>query len=522
MPKMPAISFSGRVLTEPDDVSPYLLDESSFAGHALGVVLLEDPADTETVSKLLRACTSTGTPLTMSARRTSYTGASIPQGGWVLALPATTGLEQVHVRREPDGSGRARSPSSAFMVDLALAAESARAFFPPDPTSRKTCSVGGAVACNASGARSFKYGPMGAFVEALTVVLPTGEVLQLVRGEHPPVDGAFELDLDRGRVRVPCPAPRPEGVKSALGYATFEPPDALDLFIGSEGTLGYISEVEVRLLPACQVFAALAVFRDEALVYRLVSRLQQGLPGLSPMSVEFFDRRSLELAGRQFPRLAVPEDAAAALFLEEDHDAADLERLMSLYYEVLVEAGVPDLGAYLRVPSNRTEHEALRDFRHAVPEAINATARQRGLRKLGTDLAWPRPRLSEMTETYRDVLDDVPRALGAKVAEAFLREWGRPLPLTLDFAAFGHIGDSHLHVNLLPSDACEMAAGKLLYDHLARRCVAAGGVISGEHGIGKSKRDLLTELSDPETLETRRAIKAVLDPAGILARGNVI
>lgn len=510
-----------RISEGAEALESYTRDESSFTGHADALATVLDATDTAAIADLLRACSAAGRPVTFSARRTSLTGAAVPEGGLVVGLPALSGPEHVRI----DTVARsATAPSSVFMVDVAEAAERAGLFFPPDPTSRKTCSLGGAIACNASGARSFRHGPTGAFVEGLTVVLATGEVLTLRRGDHPPVEGEFVLSLERGEVRVPCPAPRPVGIKSSLGYSTFEPPDLIDLFIGSEGTLGYIADATVRLLPGVEVFAALAIFRSEAAAVALVAKLQTATPphGVAPMSVEWFDRRSLALAGARHPRLGVPADAEAALLLEETHAPGDAERVLEAWYTVLLEAGVPDDAPYLRVPTSHAQHEELREFRHAVPESINALARQRGLRKLGTDLAWPRPMLQRMFARYAEVLADMPAALGPASVAAFEAEWARPMPRTLDHATFGHVGDSHVHVNLLPADPAEMACGRLIYDLLSRECAAAGGAISGEHGIGKSKRAMLAATTAPGQLSQMRAIKRALDPANILARGNVI
>jgi D-lactate dehydrogenase (cytochrome) len=510
-----------RFSTDADTLEPYLRDESSFTGHADGLAVLDDARDVEAIASLLRDASASGRAVTFSARRTSLTGAAVPEGGLVVAIPALAGPEHVTV---DTSRGRATAPASVFMADVADAAERAGLFFPPDPTSRKTCSLGGAVACNASGARSFRYGPTGAFVEGLTVVLATGDILRLERGAHPPVDGHFVLSLARGPVRIPVPEARPTGIKNALGYATFDPPDVIDLFIGSEGTLGYIAEATLRLLPGVEVFAALALFPSEATALDFVAALQSETPphGVRPMSVEWFDRRALALAAARYPRLGVPDEAVSGLLLEEAHPPGDGEAVMEHWYTALIEAGVPDAPAWLRVPTSHAQHEALRDFRHAVPESVNALARQRGLRKLGTDLAWPRPMLHRMAALYHEVLADLPAAVGPEVCADFLARHGRPFPKTLDTATFGHVGDSHLHVNLLPADPVEMAAGKIVYDHLSRLCAAAGGAISGEHGIGKAKRPMLAETTPTGRLATMRAIKHALDPAGILCRGNIL
>ncbi len=511
-----------HVEADPSVLERYLCDESSFRGHAEGLIRVRDPHQ---VGAVLRAASARGVPVTFSARRTSLTGAAIPLGGWVIALPETSSPDAVEI----DVDARtATAPAHVLCADLETAAAAHGLFFGPDPTSRKECSVGGAVACNASGARSFAFGPWGEWVVGLTVVLASGDVLRLRRGEHPPVDGAFHLALADGMLRVPCPGPRRRDVKSALGYALYDPPDVVDLFVGSEGTLGYLHDVTVRLLPARPIFAALIFWPTEGPALDFVARLQATRgpdadpAGVAPMSVEWFDRRSLELAGARHPRFRVPADAAAALFVEQRHAPEDEEAVTSAWYEALIEAGAPDDEAWLRIPRTAADLDAFRDFRHAVPESVNDLARQRGLRKLGTDLAYPAGWLHRMAAHYRGALADLPAAVGPEAAAAFAAEHHRPLPRTLDSATFGHIGDNHLHVNLLPRDAAEAAAGRLLYYALARHCAAHGGAISGEHGVGKSKRDLLAELLPAADLEVMRAVKAALDPTNILGRGNVL
>lgn len=505
------------IIQSPEVLERFLVDESSFTGHADGVIFIESVTQ---VADLLKQATAEGTPVTFSARRTSLTGAAIPQGGLVLALPEDSDPDSVKVDVE---AGTATAPAHVLWSDVELAAERAGLFLPPDPTSRKSCSIGGSVACNASGARSFGYGPTGAWVEGLTVALTTGDVLTLRRGEHPPIDGEFVLDLPSGPLRLPAPPPRRTDVKNSLGYATFDPPDVIDLFIGSEGTLGYIHEVTLRLAPGVEVFAALVFWDDLQKALDFVAQLQSAPPeGVQPMSVEWFDGPSLALAGARYPRFAVPESAVAALFVEQGHRPEDGDAVMEAWYTALIEAGAPEDERALRMPTSKAQLETFRDFRHAVPESINALARQRGLRKLGTDLAYPAGWLHRMVAHYHAALADVPGTLGAEAAAAFEAAWDRPLPQALDFAAFGHIGDNHLHVNMLPKDPAEAAAGKLMYTALAQHCVQAGGVISGEHGVGKSKRDLLTATLTPEQIALMRRIKALLDPAGVLAPGNLL
>ncbi|MCA9527404.1 MAG: FAD-binding oxidoreductase [Myxococcales bacterium] len=498
-----------------DALAPYLVDEAGNRGSAERLVRTGDLAE---IAALLRQASAVGVPVTFSARRTSLTGSALPDGGWLVVLPEDSSPDLVVV----DGA-EATAPARVLVSDVEAAADAAGRFFGPDPTSRKTCSIGGAVACNASGARSFRYGPTGAWVEGLTVCLASGEILRLRRGEHPPIDGAFHLQTAAGPLVIPCPPAHPAGLKDSLGYATQrERPDVIDLFVGSEGTLGYLHDVTLRLLPRREIFAALVFWDAVGPALDFVQQLQTAPPaGLAPMSVEWFDRASLELAAARHPRLGVPASAAAALFVEQRHDKGDEDAVAMAWYEALLAAGAPDDDRALRIARNKRDLEAFREFRHAVPESINALARGRGLRKLGTDLAWPPGTLHQMVAYYDAAVADVHQALGADGVAAFTAAHGHPPASRLDAAAFGHIGDNHVHLNLLPRDAAEAAAGKALYHAMSLHCAALGGAISGEHGVGKSKRDVLAEVLPPARLAQMRAIKAALDPAGVLGRGNL-
>ncbi len=478
-------------ITDPEAIEPYLRDEAGYTGAADGLWRAHSLED---VVACFRAASESGTPVTLSARRTSLTGAAMPSGGWVLALDEVSSPGAVAIDLE---ARTATAPAQTLVADLEAAAEAAGLFFPVDPTSRKSCSIGGAVSCNASGARSFAHGPLGAWVDGLVVVLVDGTVLRLKRGEHPPADGAFEV---AGR-RLPALPARPRRVKTAVGFQAFDPPDLIDVFIGAEGTLGYIHEVTVRLLERKPVFAALCFFEDLTRTLDFVEVLQNAPPpeGVEPMSVELFDRRALELAAARHPRFSIPSSAQAALFVEQRHPRGAEDEVAMAWYEALLAAGAPDDESFLRLSRSHADLEAFREFRHAVPESVNALARSRGLKKLGTDLAYPRGWLHRAVEYQLKT-----------VAEA-----------GLDAAMFGHIGDNHLHLNLLPRDAAEAALGQRLYVEMARHCAAAGGSISGEHGIGKAKRALLSEVLPAEHLAVMQAAKRALDPQDLLGRGNV-
>jgi D-lactate dehydrogenase (cytochrome) len=356
--------------------------------------------------------------------------------------------------------------------------------YPPDPTSRHECTLGASIACNASGARTFRYGPTRRWVQALEVVLPTGEVRTVTRGD--PVPEGW-----------PVPAWQEPQVKTAAGYPA--PVDALDLFIGQEGTLGIVTRAVVRLcaLPS-GVLGVLAFLpsRQAAVAFVNVARAAARADphgALSPRCLEYFDQACLRFVRERFG--AIPDTAAAALFCEQEVEPAHGEEgHLEAWWSTLEACGaLVDATIIANDPGGQARLHALR---HAVPAGINEEVVRNGMPKVGTDLAVPDAALDEMMALYEQA----------------------PLP----HALFGHIGDNHLHLNLLPRNAEELAEAKAFYERLARRAVALGGTVSGEHGIGKLKKHYLAMMVEPATLATFRRLKRHLDPNWILGRGTLV
>lgn len=497
-------------------------DEAGNRGWATALVQLEIERAMQQVRELMLYAGRKRLSLTFSARRTSLTGAAVPCGGLVVRLPEHSDPALVMVDRE---AGTATAAPWLLVADVQCAAEEAGLFLPPDPSSGHLCSLGGAVACNASGARSYQYGPLGDWVTALSVILASGETVHLQRGEHPPHNGFFVLPLATGDLRVPCPPQRPAGLKSAVGYGVSARPDLMELFLGSEGTLGYIAAVTVRLIPRPAIFSALAFWPCASDAVEFVAALQEKrLAGLSPMSIEWFDRRSLELATWWLATapIPVPPAAQAALLVEQACAEEEMDDVAEAWCEALTNAGVPGQSEWSCLPRTHAQRLNVQAFRQAVPEAANSLMRARGLRKVATDLAYPRGWLRPMMATYQADLSDIPAALGPDLVREHSRRWRRSPPSSLDHAIWGHIGDNHLHVNLLPENEAEAALAQLLAQHWTRHCATSGGAISGEHGIGKIRSRMLAELMPAEHLAKLRAVKQALDPQGLLAPGNIL
>ena len=344
--------------------------------------------------------------------------------------------------------------------------------YPPDPTSEAECTLGGTLATNATGARTLKYGSTRAWVREVQVVHADGSVADYARREVE---------------------------KDNAGYHPFLSP--VDLFVGSEGTLGVLTRVVVRLTdkPA-GVAGLLAPFSSvDAAVAAAVSLRAQA--ALEPRCIELLDGWALAVARAQGSRLTLPSQAGAALYLEEETPgemgAARLDRWLAF---------LGDAGA--RVDDTVMVEDAagiaeLRRLRHAVPSTFNERAAAfvpAGGRKVAMDWAVPVRHLPELVRLTR-----------RRVEAAGVGTW----------TVYGHVGSGHPHVNLLARDAEETARYRELARQLASEAVARGGTVAAEHGIGKTKRELLSVMHPSWVLRAMRAVKRELDPKGLLAPGNL-
>ncbi|RME27261.1 MAG: FAD-binding oxidoreductase, partial [Deltaproteobacteria bacterium] len=263
-------------ITDPAVIEGYLSDASNTRGRAEA---LFRPRSAEEVAEVLAEARHRRVPVTVTARRTSTTGAPVPEGGWLLS---TEMLDRIHAADDAEGG--------VLLGDYQDRVENDGRLFPPDPTSRRECSLGAAIACNASGARSFRYGPTRPWVEALQVVLPDGTIRWC--------DRSTPLPADWPRPRWQEPA-----VKTAAGY--FPADNLLDLMIGQEGTLGVITRARLRLVPLpAAVLSLMAFLPDLDRTLRLVERARAGArrpwrptaeaSALDPRAIEYFDDAALD------------------------------------------------------------------------------------------------------------------------------------------------------------------------------------------------------------------------------------
>jgi D-lactate dehydrogenase (cytochrome) len=286
-------------------------------------------------------------------------------------------------------------------------------------------------------------------------------------------------------------------VKNAAGYFVKPEMDLVDLFIGAEGTLGVVTQITVKLIPEPEQMNGLTAFFDsEIKTLEFVRRLRATA---DPVAIEFFDCRSLELMRRmksEQPAFSeLPELRPAfhtAVYFEFDSDVPDA---------VIEEA---DKAVACWFCEGEREIEALKNLRHAVPEAVNMLISERkktlpGLTKLGTDMSVPDSQLGNVMQMYHG---------GLSAAE-------------LEYVIFGHIGNNHVHVNILPRSMEEYARGKELCLEWAKQVAEWGGSVSAEHGIGKIKTDFLRLMYGEESIREMRNLKHLFDPLHLLNTGNL-
>lgn len=442
---------------------------AGYARDASGMTMVPDavlrPRDEQDVVEALAAASAARTAVTVAGAQTSTTGASITDRGALMSLRA---LDQM-VRIDPERSV-VRASCGVIVADLRRACAEAGFLFTPDPTADESSTVGGAVACNASGARSFAYGATRPHVAALRVA-------------H--ADGAVEEYR------------RPEVAKNTAGYLVAQ--DPVDWFVGSEGTLGVVLEAEFTLLPLPARTTGLAVpFRSETEALAFVTAAREGTT-VRPRCLEYTDAEATGFMRRAADDEGWARGASAMVYTEDsgDEPEAPLDAWLAL---IEAHGGLTD---DLRVFEGDTALREARRLRHAVPAAMHERAAPflaKGGRRVSTDWAVPHREMAAALEASRRAAD----ALGIEHA-----------------VTYGHAGDGHPHQNWVARDPDELRVRETCVDRTLHEVVRRGGTVAAEHGIGKLKKRWLPLQLGERQYAVMRALKAALDPVGVLAPGNL-
>ena len=425
-----------------------------FASNAPEIVVFAQ--STEQVSTLLRFASANKIPVTARGAGFGYVGGCVPvRGGIALSLARMNRIKEISF-----ADAIAIVEPGVITAELQAKVREQKLFYPPDPASKKDCSLGGNVATNAGGPRCLKYGVTRNYVAGLEVVLSNGEVLRV-----------------GGRVH-----------KNKTGF------DLIGLFVGSEGMLGVVTEITLKLLPMPPARATLsASFTSMTEAAATVQKIFA--VGFLPSSVELADAFTLEAARRDSGAADVPE-GNAHLLVELDGQPetvrVEMEKLHALVRDCRPVS--------LQVATTEVDCERFWALRRAFSNSLRAT----GLTKLNQDIVVPRSRLVDLVE----------------FAEALSKRSGFPI------ACFGHAGDGNMHVNIMADrynrEAAVRERAERTLDELFAQVLAFGGVITGEHGIGLAKKRWWPQATTDVSREVHKTIKDALDPDGILNPGKFL
>lgn len=516
--------MDGLIKELTDDFSGYLKDESRTTGRAESISF---PRSESEVRQILAELAPTRTKITVQGARTGLAAGAVPFGGHVMnmgrmnrALGLRRKGDKFYLRVEPGvilsqlkkDIEEKRFQSSGWDEESLLCAREFAAspehFFPTDPTETSAC-IGGIVACNASGARSYMYKAARGHISALRLALWDGSVIALKRGET--FARGRELTLAReggGKLFVKLPTYDMPLAKNASGYYVHDDMDAIDLIIGSDGTLGALVEAELELMPLpAVIWGATSFFKSEEEALGFVA----GVRGVTEVAaIEYFDGGALDILRGQKKKSQAfaglpdaPTDAGCCVYVElHCSDAAQaMERLLTVG-ALTEEAGGDERKSW--AARDPRDLESLHFFRHAVPESANLHVDELrktdpSIIKLGSDMSVPDARLAEVIALYREGL----------------RRYG------LQSAAWGHIGDNHLHVNVLPRGGEDYQKGKKLFAEWAEKISLMGGSVSAEHGVGKIKAHFLELMYGREHIKEMALTKRAFDPYFVFGCGNL-
>ena len=449
--RLRAIVGNENVLTSPEDTIPYGFDGTAALKGPVSVVVL--PGSTEEISAVVKFAAEYGRAIVTRGSGTGLSGGSVPSEGCIILC--LTRLDKILSVDAANLTVRAQCGVITAAIDAAV--QKHGLFYPPDPGSMKISTIGGNVAENSGGLRGLKYGVTRDYVMGLEVVLPDGRIAQFGNA---------------------C-------VKDVAGYSM------KDLFIGSEGTLGIITEVLLKVLPRPAARRTMLASYD---------RMEDAAQTVSdiiaakiiPCTLEFLDRMTIGCV-EDYAKIGLPRDCEALLLMETDgHPAAVAEEAEQML--ALARArGARDV----RVA--RDDAEALQ-LASARRSAFAALARVRPTTIL-EDVTVPRDKLAEMV--------------------AFVAEVAKKHQLLV--GTFGHMGDGNLHPTFLTDerDAAEMARVHEALEEIVTKTLALGGTITGEHGVGLAKKAWLRRQVGENSHDLMREIKRAWDPRNLLNPGKI-
>lgn len=471
------------------DLLNYLEDTSNVQGKAF---LLYLPQNTPEVLISIQECCKKKIPFTLSSGRTGTTAGAIPSEGAVISLEKLNKIISIDKEKQT-----ICLEAGVSLENLEKEANKFNLTFRALPT-ESLAFVGGAIATSASGVKGFKYGSIRKYVKGLEVVLTTGEVVNIKRGKIISRGRCFDFEYDGRRFKFKIPFYQLPKVKSQAGYFVGDNMDLIDLFIGSEGTLGIVTACELSLqkIPF-NVFDGLVFFPKETMALVFVDKIKElkKKGELDPASLEFFDWDSLKLLKSEYS--FIPSAKAAVYFEQEVENEAGYEALLLKWQELIEESGALPEESILA--DNPKERKRVFEFRHKIPQIINEFLRRKKQVKTAGDIAVGDDKFHQMYVFYKKI---------AKESK-------------MKCVNFGHIGESHLHFNFLPRNDSEGQRARKYLEAFCRKAVSLGGTVSAEHGIGKIKKPYLKIMYKEHEIKEMAALKKYFDPSCLLGLDNI-
>ncbi len=484
-----------------DEYELYLRDESRSTGFADYICFARSEDD---IKEAIKFCRDNNMRLTVQGGSTGLAAGAVPYGG--LALNLSRMKRFLSERTEGERLFMTYEPGillSELREDIAKRHHDR--FFAPDPT-ETGASLGGMLSCNASGACSFMYGATRNHINGIKIWFMDGRSASIKRGEQHAKGLDAELKCDDGStISFTLPSYKmPNTKKHVAGYYVKPDMDLIDLFIGSDGSLGVVSEIEIEVLKKPAFLNTLLLFfSSEKDTLEFVDDFRYKVPYIA--AVEYFNRDVLKLIDDRHLEnfIEIPKDADAAIYTEiqapsEDAGYESLEMVGEFFSK---HGGRDD---EIMIAERPSDIQKIKEFRHAAPESNNLMIdfyRKNApeITKMGGDMSVPDDRLFDAMDMF----------------ERTIKEGG------FKSAIWAHIGNSHIHANIISRNSEEYKRAHELFKQWAREVVKMGGSVSAEHGVGKMKTDYVEIMFSPEDIEAMRRVKLAFDPANLIGVGNI-
>ena len=453
----------------PTEFLSYMEDASNFREAQAEILYI--PENEKEVGEIVKEAVSRNLPLTISGGGTGTVGGRIPTRGGIISLERLSGILDID-----KGKKIARLEAGVRVEDFLRELEKLNLFYPPFPTERKAF-IGGNVATNASGEYSYRFGCTRKYVRKIWVVTSEGEIREIERGKYR-ADKKGVIHWEDIKIKIPTYiSPL---IKNSAGYFSQPSMDLIDLFIGSEGTLGVITRIEVELVPLPPPRFIGVAFWGRVDILDVLREIKTN-PSLTPYCLEYMDEVALDFLRGDYP--SIPSTSTQALYWEDE------EKNLENWAEILGRFNPLDVW----ISTGEKDYQKLLEFRHRLPERVNEKFRSLGSHKIALDIAVPEKNFPDLMIYYRSLKNRVEGVI------------------------FGHIGENHLHFNIFPTkpDIQE------IYDSAIRKGISLGGTVSAEHGIGKTKHRYLKMMYGEEGIREMIRVKKEIDPSCIFGPDNL-